>query len=287
MKNEKLLVAAMFFLTATTASAQKHIEKAFDALRQSKQVNELSTNRTLEKDPDTGRMKGMSDVFKFEIVNPIAVEGIQLIADIQAAFRQDDWEAYSVSTGSGGNAENYTSLNVGEGNGGRVAIGLINGSQWIYACFLDPEDTLRQHRYAYALEWVEKDGDIRGQIVKTYAATQKFRQGRNSLRSSIYISGNQFSFDSFGSGFPFNDDGKPSETWLSEFNTYKNHFLKKPDGTAATTYATQIYKLCKAAGDLEDTEKNMVATEIVKLRKKTNDEFIQQLFDMSVERLKK
>ena len=31
----------------------------------------------------------------------------------------------------------------------------------------------------------------------------------------------------------------------------------------------------------------MVATEIVKLRKKTNDEFIQQLFDMSIERLKK
>lgn len=82
-------------------------------------------------------------------------------------------------------------------------------------------------------------------------------------------------------------DTKPSETWLSEFNTYKNHFLKNTEGAAANSYATQIYKLCKNAKSLEDVEKNIVTTEIVKLKKKTKDDFIQQLFDMSIERLKK
>jgi hypothetical protein len=102
----------------------------------------------------------------------------------------------------------------------------------------------------------------------------------------IKMSGSGFSL---GDGFswPGFSSEKTSEVWLTEFNTYKNQFLKNPDGTVANSYATQIYKLCKNAKSLEDVEKNMVATEILKLRKKTNDEFIQQLFDMSVERLKK
>ena len=104
---------------------------------------------------------------------------------------------------------------------------------------------------------------------------------------------------SFGNGFPFDDSlvfdtdsvffsrEKSSESWLSEFNTYKKLFLKNPDGTAASHYATYLYKLCKNAKSLEDAEKKIVETEIRKLKNKTKDEFIQQLFDMSVVRLKK
>ena len=80
---------------------------------------------------------------------------------------------------------------------------------------------------------------------------------------------------------------RSSESWLSEFNTYKKLFQKNPDGTAASHYATYIYKLCKNAKSLEDVEKKIVETEIHKLRNKTKDEFIQQLFDMSIGRLKK
>ena len=282
MKSKKTMVAAMFMLTATAAFAQQHIYQAFEALRQSKQVNELSTNSTLERDPDTGRMEGMSDVYEFEIAKP-SRQDRQLIADIRQAFENDEQACYSISTGSGGNAENYTSLAVGDSKKGGIAIGLIDGSKWIYACFLDPEDSLRQHRYAYALEWAEKDGKIRGQIVKTYATTQKFRQSRNSQISSFVINGKSLKLDSFG-------DDKSSETWITEFNTYKNYFLKNPDSTTSTSanyYATQIYKLCKDTGDLDDAEKKMLAAEIERLRNKTNDEFIQQLFDMSIERLKK
>jgi hypothetical protein len=225
-------------------------------------------------------MEGMSDEYEFKTTYP---DGKRLVTAIRQAFDKDEQAAYSVSTGSHGGAENYTSLAVGNGNKGGVAIGLMKDSKWIYACFLDPEDTLRIHRYAYALEWVEKkDGSIVGRIVKTYATTQKFRQRRSS--SKWIINGQEINIPTTLNGV-FNESG--SETWLSRFNNLRTLFQKKSEGAAANSWATQIYKLCKEASSLDATEKKMVIQVIQKLKTQTNDEFIQQLFDVSIERLKK
>ena len=285
MKSKKLLVAAVLMLTATAALAQQHIQEAFDALRQDKVQKEIWSKHSVEKDPDTGLMEGLEDTYDFLIVEP---SRRRLVENIQKAFRQDEGKAYSVSSGTHGNAENFVSLAVGDSNKGGVAIGLMNGSNWIYACFLDPDDSLRRYRYAYALEWVDDGDKLRGRIAKTYATTQKYRQGNTTSRRAITLNGNALQvLEGLGSSFSFSNSEKSSETWLTEFNTYKNLFLRHPEGTAANSYVTQIYKLCKDAKSLEDVEKNMIATEIEKLKKKTKDEFIQQLFDMSIERLKK
>ncbi|MBR2243724.1 MAG: hypothetical protein IJ888_03190 [Prevotella sp.] len=278
MKSKNILITGLLMLLPSAVPAQQQIQQAFDALRNSN-IKEISSRHSVEKDPDLGTMEGLEDTYDFELTDN---RDKRLIDNIRKAFELDEAHAYSVSTGSNGNSEDFVSLAVGDSNKGGVAIGLIKDSKWIYACFLDPNDTLRQHRYAYALEWAENGNKIRGRIVKTYATTLKFRQSKKQSRT-ITVNGNNFAFGSF-----FSDaDTKPSETWLSEFNTYKNLFLKNPDGNAANSYATQIYRLCKDAKSLEDVEKNIVATEIVKLKKKTKDEFIQQLFDMSIERLKK
>ena len=278
MKSKNILITGMLMLLPSAVPAQQQIQQAFDALRNSN-IKEISSRHSVEKDPDLGTMEGLEDTYDFELTDN---RDKRLIDNIRKAFELDEAHAYSVSTGSNGNSEDFVSLAVGDSNKGGVAIGLIKDSKWIYACFLDPNDTLRQHRYAYALEWAENGNKIRGRIVKTYATTLKFRQSKKQSRT-ITVNGNNFAFGSF-----FSDaDTKPSETWLSEFNTYKNLFLKNPDGNAANSYATQIYSLCKDAKSLEDVEKNIVATEILKLKKKTKDEFIQQLFDMSIERLKK
>jgi hypothetical protein len=289
MKSKSIFIAGLLMLLPTVSMAQENIQKAFDALRQSKDIKEVSARHSLDKDPDTGMMEGLEDTYDFMITNPKAKH---LVDDIRKAFQQDEAQAYNVSSGTHGSNENYVSLAVGNSNKGGVAIGLMQGSQWIYACFLDPEDSLRQHRYAYALEWVDDGDKIRGRIAKTYATTQKFRQSRYQSRT-ISVNGNniKLSGSGFSSGDGFTWSGfsseKTSEVWLTEFNTYKNLFLKNPNGAAANSYATQIYKLCKNAKSLEDVEKNMVPTEITKLKKKTNDEFIQQWFDMSIDRLKK
>ena len=300
MKSRNIILAALLTAMPSAMTAQENIQKAFDALRKSKNQQEVSSRYNVEKNPETGQMEGMSDVYDFTIPNP---QDKQLITAIRDAFRQDEPKAYSISTGTQGGSSNYTSLAVGHSNGGGVAIGLMEGSQYIYACFLDPSDPDKKYRYAYALEWVENRKSISGRIVKTYATTPKFRQGSSTLRSSIVVKGNKAYVNgqefSFGNGFPldgssvfasdstsFHTQGS-SESWLSQFNTYKNLFLKYPDGTAANYYATYIYKLCKKADSLDDAEKNMVADELGKLKGKTKDEFIQELFDMSIERLKK
>ena len=269
---------------SSTVMAQENIQKAFDALKQSKGQEETYTNHFMERDPDTGLMEGMSDEYEFKITDKA---NKHLVTAIRQAFDKDEQAAYSVSTGSHGGAENYISLAVGNGNKG-VGIGEMKDSKWIYACFLDPEDTLRTHRYAYAMEWVEKkDGSITGRIIKTYATTQKFRQKKTS--TSLMINGQRIDFSGASGTLSSSLGGNESEAWISKFNNLRTLFQKKPEGPAANTWATQIYKLCKDkdAQSLDDAEKNLVVAEIKKLKAKTTDEFIQQLFDMSIEQLKK
>ena len=283
MKSKNLILSAILMAVSSTVMAQENIQKAFDALKQSKGQEETYTNHFLEKDPETGLMEGMSDEYEFKITD---AANKHLITAIRQAFNKDEQAAYSVSTGSHGGAESYTSLAVGNGNKGGIAIGLMNDSKWIYACFLDPDDTLRIHRYAYALEWVEKkDGSITGRIVKTYATTQKYRQKKTSR--SIIINGQKM--DITGAFGTLNGalGGDESEAWINKFNNLRTLFQKRSEGTAANSWATQIYKLCKDADSIDEAEKNMVIKEIQKLKTKTNDEFIKELFDMSIERLKK
>ena len=283
MKSKNLILSAILMAVSSTVMAQENIQKAFDALKQSKGQEETYTNHFLERDPDTGLMEGMSDEYEFKIADKA---NKHLVSAIRQAFNKDEQAAYSVSTGSHGGAESYTSLAVGNGNKGGIAIGLMNDSKWIYACFLDPDDTLRIHRYAYALEWVEKkDGSITGRIVKTYATTQKYRQKKTSR--SIIINGQKM--DITGAFGTLNGalGGDESEAWINKFNNLRTLFQKRSEGTAANSWATQIYKLCKDADSIDEAEKNMVIKEIQKLKAKTNDEFIKELFDMSIERLKK
>ena len=133
------------------------------------------------------------------------------------------------------------------------------------------------------LEWVEKDKKITVRLAKTYATTMKYRTSGKSIRSVI-VNGQEIDIsDRLNEMFGSNG----SDIWLSQFNTYKNLFQKTPDGTAASHYATSIYKLCKKPDSLDVAEKEIVAAEIKKLKAKTEDDFIRNLFDMSIERLKK
>ena len=306
MKSKCIILFAILMALPSALMAQENIQKAFEALRLSDYQEETMSSHHVDKNPETDVMEGMSDEYEFKIAK-VNVASKQLITDIRNAFTKDREAAYSMSSGTHGGAESYTSLAVGDGNGGGIAIGLMNDSKWTYACFLDPEDKEKNHRYAYGFEWVEKkDGTIIGRLVKTYATTQKYRKSNRKISSRISINGKEINFDGqgissllFGDGFSFDKNSMigvdsvsfnremSSETWLSEFNTFKNLFQKNPNGTAASHYATQIYGLCKNANSLEGVEKNMVVAEIKKLKAKTTDDFIQQLFDMSIERLKK
>ena len=297
MKSRSLILTAMLTALPSVLLAQQNIQKAFDALL-NENIVEIKTQHTLERDPETGKKKAQMDIYDFEVANPI---GIRRVRDIQRAFDKDKETAYELRSGDhAGN--NYHTLAVGDGRSQSVAVGRIKGSNYIYALFLDNDDPEKIYRYAYVLEWVEKDKKTQVRLAVTYATTLQYRNSKRQTRTFIVngeevrVDGNSFSLSN---GFPFGNSSvfdrdstffnqeRSSESWLSEFNTYKRLYQRNPDGSAANYYATYIYKLCKKADSLEDGEKQLVATEIKRLKAKTKDEFIQQLFDMSIERLKK
>ena len=293
-----MILTAMLMALPSALMAQENIEKTFEALLNEKNV-EIKTQHSLERDPETGKKTAQADVYDFEVSSPT---GLSRIKAIQKAFEKDKEAAYQYRTVSHPGSD-YMSLAVGDGKSQSVAIGKIKGSDYIYACFLDKDDPEKKYRYAYAMEWLEKDKKTQVRLAITYATTQKYREGNVKSTRRVFVNGNEINVDgqsiSFGNGLPFDMNSvfgvdsvflnreMSSESWLSRFNTYKNLFLKNPDGAAASYYATQIYGLCKNVDKMDEVEKKLVKSEILKLKMETTDEFIQNLFNMSTERLDK
>lgn len=272
------MVVMMLMLSATVANAQQAIQRLFKTLLQINRT-EIKARHTMEKDPETGKREGEMDLYDFVISSP-TIEQSELLKNVDEIFEREKENAYSMNSGHYGNT---VSLAVGKDGSTSVGIGNIKGSRYIYACFLDKDDPEKKSRYAYAMEWTGGDKNITVRLAKTYATIPKYRENTKGYRRVI-INGQDVDISGTLND-AFSDNG--SETWLAKFNTLRTFFMKKSEGGAANSWATQIYKLCKNTDPLDDAEKNMVVTEIKKLKAKTEDEFIQQLFDLSIERLKK
>ena len=329
MKSKYFILAAMLLAMPSTIMAQQNIQKAFDALLSDK-ITENKTRHVLDRDPETGRMTALADVYDFTISSSSALNRLK---DVRKAFETDKKEAYSVNSGlrekgvGDVDTESFSNLFesigfapvtlfVGDGKHQSVAIGNMNGSEYIYACFADKDDPDNRYRYAYAMEWVEKAKKTKVRLAVTYALRPEARDGKvkKTNVSRVIINGKDVTNDSFTSG---GGDGKlinrvyingkeynggdiegvnvdslmanrakTPESWLSEFNAYKRLFLKNPDGATATHYATSIYSLCKKSAMLDSEEKKIVIAELTKLKEKATDELIQNVLAMSIKKLK-
>ena len=320
MKSKNLILSAMLMALPSTLMAQQNIQKAFDALLKDKIV-ETKTQHTLERDPETGRKTAQADVYDFTLPTLYARKHIK---EIQEAFEKDKNAAYTYRTGTHRQDEvnervdkkrhetmlsviHYSRIQiaVGDGKHNSVAIGGKDGANYVYACFTDKDDATKKYRYCYAMDWVEQNGETIVRLAVTYALKPEARSYGKGRITSVTLNGKPLKIDEimeavgdqlenikgFGDNFEFDLDSidapKSSYIWLSEFNTYKKFFLKNPDGNTATHHATSIYNLCKNADGLEADEKKLAAMEIAKLKKATKDDFIQNLFDMCIERLGK
>lgn len=296
MKSRNLILAAMLMAMPSTIMAQQNIKKAFDALLNEK-ITENKTQHVLEEDSETGRLKAMCDVYDFTISTSSALERLK---EARKAFDKDLKDAYSVNTAlrdkdgddveKGSFASLFESIGfapvtlyVGDGSYSSVAIGSMKGSEYIYACFADKTDPDRRYRYAYAMEWVEKGKKTKVRLAITYALRPEARNNKKISKTRVIVNGTELpNTDADG-----NSSGlKTSESWLSEFNNYKRLFLKNPDGNTATHCATSIYGLCKKSDMLEPEEKQIVISELTKLKDKSTDELIQNVFEMSIKKLK-
>ena len=363
MKSKYFFLSAMLLAMPSTMMAQQNIKKAFDALLNDK-VTENKTRHVLDRDPETGRMTALADVYDLTISSSSALNRLN---DVRKAFDKDRKDAYSVNSGlrekdgEGVETESFSSLFeslgfapvtlfVGDGRHQSVSIGSMKGSEYIYACFADKDDPDHRYRYAYALEWAEKAKKTKVRLAVTYALRPEARDGKakktnvsrvivngkdvinesattgsgeGKVMNRIFINGKKYKGGSADNdkilleGIKINGkdvdiDGirdiieenmnnggnminidsllanraRTPESWLSEFNAYKRLFLKNPDGSTATHYATSIYSLCKKSPILEPDEKTLVINELTKLKEKTTDELIQNVFEMSIKKLK-
>ena len=329
MKSKYFILAAMLLAMPSTIMAQQNIQKAFDALLSDK-ITENKTRHVLDRDPETGRMTALADVYDFTISSSSALSRLK---DVRKAFETDKKAAYSVNSGlrekgfGDVDTESFSSLFesigfspvtlfVGDGRHQSVAIGNMDGSEYIYACFADKDDPTNRYRYAYAMEWVEKAKKTKVRLAVTYALRPEARDAKPKKTnvSRVIVNGKDVTNESFTSGGGdgklinrvfingkeynggdiegvnvdslLSNRAKTPESWISEFNAYKRLFLKNPDGATATHYATSIYSLCKKSAMLDPEEKKIVIAEIAKLKEKATDELIQNVLEMSIKKLK-
>jgi len=295
----------MLIAMPSALMAQQNIQKAFDALLKQKQVIKVTAHHDMEKDPETGVKKGQADVYDFTL--PAGNPWRQLVLDIEDAIHKDSENAYSVSSSENNKGINYVTLVVGDGSSESVAIGKIPGSKYMYACFLDKKDPEKKYRYAYAVEWAEGEDGIKGRIATTYGTTQKYREasynGKKRIKS-ISINGKALTKDQItemiGKKIPkFNDDfeleldsvvfaANNSSQWLSQFSTFSSLYskcLSEHKMTSANIFASNIYNLCKKADVLDEDEKKIVISEILRLRDATADEYSKSLLVLSIKKL--
>lgn len=292
----------MLLAMPSTVMAQQNIKKAFDALLNEK-ITDNRASHVLDRDTETGRMTAMADVYDFTISSKSALERLN---DVRKAFEIDKKDAYSINSGireKGGEdteVEPFSSLfeslgfpsvslSVGDGKHPSVSIGTMKGSDYIYACFADKDDPDHRYRYAYALEWVEKTKKTKVRLAVTYALRPEVRDDSKGKKrhsaTRIIVNGKDISLGGLRDSLLMKRNQSP-ESWLSEFNNYKRLFLKNPDGATATHYATSIYSLCKKSAMLEPEEKKLVINELTKLKAAAKDELIQNIFEMSIKKLK-
>lgn len=305
MKSKSLILSAVLIAMPSALTAQQNIQKAFDALLKQKQVIKVTAHHDMEKDPETGVKKGQADVYDFTL--PAGNPWRQLVLDIEDAIHKDSENAYSVSSSENNKGINYVTLVVGDGSSESVAIGKIPGSKYMYACFLDKKDPAKQYRYAYAVEWAEGQEGIKGRIATTYGTTQKYREasynGKKRIKS-ISINGKALTKDQItemiGKKIPkFNEDfeleldsvvfaANNSSQWLSHFSTFSSLYskcLSEHKMTSANIFASNIYNLCKKANVLDEDEKKIVISEILRLRDATADEYSKSLLVLSIKKL--
>ena len=285
MKNRHMIAVGIMLMLPLALQAQENIKKAFDTLVKDDKAK-VSTSHKLNRDPETGKKEGQLDVYEFTI--PYS-ENL-LVKNIENAFDKDSGKAYTVSSGDIGKSFfDYKSLAVG-GESRPYEIGEMKDSKYIYALFLDPIDKEKKYRYAYAMEWKEGEGEIKGKLVVTYATTAKFRdrQNKRNTLNSLKIPSETRSVYIDGKGFDFSMDQirRGAHVWLGGFQLLKKWFLAS-EGERASSIALQINEQCKDTKCLNAEEKKQIIDEIQDLKKNTKDELTLKMFDMSIEQLKK
>lgn len=297
----KLAFVACLMMLSSACHAQKpipNIDQAFDKFVQDLSQDDLVTSSTMNT-YNIGMMKG------FEFAVPRKKQ--KMVDTFHKALLSNSRLAYISFTKKAGSASIETN---------RVGYGNNNSTTYEFGTHKDRNYNLQYirnckdstMRYVYALVWYPgKDDMVLGSVYKFYSKDpQAYKvslsykmnavQGLDSLVSLGSIRYNRNLARSYDLEMT---PPKDAAEFMVQLNTLRAAFKNANDQypylgdqvtrrTLQTGVANKIVKLCKGYGKLLNAdEKKFCATSLNKMKKDTDDEYLQSLLELTANSLRK
>ena len=310
----KLAFVACLMMLSSACHAQKpipDIDQAFDKFVLDLSQDDLVTSSTMNT-YNIGMMKG------FEFAVPRKKQ--KMVDTFHKALLSNSRLAYISFTKKAGSASIETNR-VGYGNNNSMTyeFGTHKDRNYNLQYIRDRKDSTM--RYVYALVWYPGKNDVvLGSVykfyskdpqtykkpsanVKSFSYTQPFSYTKPSVQSldSLVLLAKNFKFDKSLAGSYYFDETPPKDAaeFMMQLNTLRAAFKNAKDlypylgnqvfrRTLQTGIANKIVKLCKGYGKLLNAdEKKFCATSLNKMKKDTDDEYLQSLLELTANSLRK
>ena len=297
----KLAFVACLMMLSSACHAQKPIpaiDQAFDKFVQDLSQDDLVTSSTMNT-YNIGMMKG------FEFAVPRKKQ--KMVDTFHKALLSNSRLAYISFTKKAGSASIETN---------RVGYGNNNSTTYEFGTHKDRNYNLQYirnckdstMRYVYALVWYPgKDDMVLGSVYKFYSKDpQAYKvslsykmnavQGLDSL---VYLGNVKYNRNLARSYDLEMTPPKDAAEFMVQLNTLRAAFKNANDQypylgdqvtrrTLQTGVANKIVKLCKGYGKLLNAdEKKFCATSLNKMKKDTDDEYLQSLLELTANSLRK
>ena len=297
----KLAFVACLMMLSSACHAQKpipDIDQAFDKFVQDLSQDDLVTSSTMNT-YNIGMMKG------FEFAVPGKKQ--KMVDTFHKALLSNSRLAYISFTKKAGSASIETNrVGYGNNNSTTYLFGAHKDRNYNLQYFRDRKDSTM--RYVYALVWYPgKDDMVLGSVYKFYSKDpqayktslsykMKAVQGLDSLVSLGSIKYNRNLARSYDLEMT---PPKDAAEFMVQLNTLRAAFKNANDQypylgdqvtrrTLQTGVANKIVKLCKGYGKLLNAdEKKFCATSLNKMKKDTDDEYLQSLLELTANSLRK
>ena len=297
----KLAFVACLMVLSSACHAQKPIpaiDQAFDVFVQDLLKGDFVTSSSMNT-YNIGMMKG------FEFAIPERKQ--KMVDTFQKALLSNSRLAYISFTKKAGSASIETNR-VGYGNNNSMTyeFGTHKDRNYNLQYFRDSKDSTM--RYVYALVWYQgMDRSVKGSVYKFYSKDpQTYKkplsykmnavQGLDSLVSLGNIRYNKNLVRSYDLEMT---PPKDAAEFIMQLNTLRAAFKNARDQypyfgnqvtrrTLQTGIANKIVKLCKGYGKLLNAdEKKFCASSLNKMKKDTDDEYLQSLLELTANSLRK
>ena len=297
----KLAFVACLMMLSSACHAQEPIpaiDQAFDVFAQDLLKGDFVTSSSMNT-YNIGMMKG------FEFAIPERKQ--KMVDTFQKALLSNSRLAYISFTKKAGSASIETNR-VGYGNNNSMTheFGTHKDRNYNLQYFRDSKDSTM--RYVYALVWYQgMDRSVKGSVYKFYSKDpQTYKkplsykmnavQGLDSLVSLGNIRYNKNLVRSYGLDMT---PPKDAAEFIMQLNTLRAAFKNARDQypywgnqvtrrTLQTGIANKIVKLCKGYGKLLNAdEKKFCASSLNKMKKDTDDEYLQSLLELTANSLRK